>query len=172
LLSLVGFTLHGAIFINLKTTGELHDRSERWTSRLWIGAIVVALAVTISAYTFGGVIKGFGLNGGLLVLGLLLLGALRFLLANDRQGWAFITSAAVVMLFSATIFVTLFPNVMISSTSPANNLTIYNAASGPYTLGLMSRIALFMVPVVLIYQGYTYWIFRKRVSTKPEELHY
>jgi cytochrome d ubiquinol oxidase subunit II len=98
--------------------------------------------------------------------------ALRFILAKGKEGLAFILSSVGIMLFSAAIFVQLFPNVMVSSTDPAFNLTIYNAASGSYTLALMSKIALFLVPLVLLYQGWTYWIFRKRVSDKVEELHY
>ncbi len=171
--SLFGFTLHGAIFISLRTTGEVRERAKRYANGLWIAVILAALALTVSSYTFGGIFTGFGLNGGiLLLLGLAVLIVLRFVLAGGSDGWAFALSAIGVILFSSAIFVTLFPNVMVSSTAAANNLTIYNAASGPYTLALMSKIALVLVPLVLLYQGWTYWTFRKRVSGKPEELHY
>jgi cytochrome d ubiquinol oxidase subunit II len=173
ILSLVGFTLHGAIFLTLKTTGELHDKAKRWANGLWVAVMIAALALIISSYTFSGVIKGFGWNAGLLLIaGVAVLIALRFILAKGKEGLAFILSSVGIMLFSAAIFVQLFPNVMVSSTDPAFNLTIYNAASGSYTLALMSKIALFLVPLVLLYQGWTYWIFRKRVSDKVEELHY
>ncbi len=172
-LSLVGFTLHGAIFLTLKTAGELHDKAKRWAKGLWVAVILAALALTVSSYTFGGVIKGFGWNAGLLLsAGLVVLILLRAILAKGKEGLAFIVSSVGIMLFSAAVFVQLFPNVMVSSTDPAFNLTIYNAASGSYTLALMSKIALFLVPLVLLYQGWTYWIFRKRVSDKVEELHY
>ena len=69
-------------------------------------------------------------------------------------------------------FQIMFPRVMISSTDPAFSLTIYNASSSPYTLKVMSIIALIFLPVVLAYQGWTYWIFRKRVVAEPEKLTY
>lgn len=172
-LSLAGFTLHGAIFMTLKTSGEVHDRAKRWSSGLWVVTLLFAILVTVSSYTYSGVIRGFGWNAGLLLLaGILGLILVRVFMAKGREGWSFILSTLGVLLFSAAIFVQLFPNVLVSSTDPSFNLTIYNAASGAYTLGVMSKIAIFMVPVVLLYQGWTYWIFRKRVSSRVEDLHY
>lgn len=173
LLSLVGFTLHGAIFLSLKTDGELLERVNRWIKGLWIAMVAIAVLFIISSYTFGGVVKGFGLNAGIMLLvGLLLILAERWMLKQNHPGWMFLLSCLAIFLFSGAIFVQLFPNVMVSSTSAANNLTIYNAASGPTTLSVMSKIALFLVPVVLLYQGWTYWVFRKRITGKAEELHY
>ena len=71
-----------------------------------------------------------------------------------------------------TAFMILFPRVMISSLNPAWSLTIYTASSSPYTLQIMTVVALLFVPVVLAYQGWTYWVFRKRVTTKAETLTY
>lgn len=172
-LSLVGFTLHGAIFLTLKTTGEVHDKAKRWSGGLWVVTLLLAVLVTVSSYTYSGVIQGFGWNAGLLLLGgILVLVLMRVFMAKGREGWSFVLSTLGVLFFTAAIFVQLFPNVLVSSTDPTYNLTIYNAASGAYTLGVMSKIALFMVPVVLLYQGWTYWIFRKRVSSRVEDLHY
>jgi cytochrome d ubiquinol oxidase subunit II len=79
---------------------------------------------------------------------------------------------ALAIVFSiATIFLQLFPRVMVSSSNPEWSLTIYNAASSPYTLRIMTIVALIFTPLVLAYQGWTYWVFRKRVSTKTP-LHY
>jgi cytochrome d ubiquinol oxidase subunit II len=76
---------------------------------------------------------------------------------------------SVTILFTmATYFLVLFPNVMVSSTDPAYNLTIYNASSTPYTLQVMTIVALIFVPIVLIYQGWSFYIFRARVT---EESH-
>jgi cytochrome d ubiquinol oxidase subunit II len=72
----------------------------------------------------------------------------------------------------ASFFFALFPNVMISSTDPAFNLTIMNASSSPYTLKVMSIVALIFVPVVLAYQVWTYFVFRKRVKADPKTLIY
>jgi cytochrome d ubiquinol oxidase subunit II len=74
---------------------------------------------------------------------------------------------ATIMVFSG-----LFPRLMISTLDPANNLTIYNAASSPYTLKVMTIVAAIFVPIVLLYQGWSYWIFRKRISPESSDLHY
>jgi cytochrome d ubiquinol oxidase subunit II len=65
-----------------------------------------------------------------------------------------------------TAFMILYPNVMVSSLDPAYNLTVYNASSSPYTLKVMTFVALTLVPVVLIYQVWTYWVFRQRITTE------
>jgi cytochrome d ubiquinol oxidase subunit II len=172
-LSLLGFTLHGSIFLTLKTAGTVHDKARRWSGGLWVATLVAALAVAAGSYTYSGVIVGFGWNAGLLLLaGILVLVLLRVFMAKGREGGSFILSTLGVLVFSAAIFAQLFPNVMVSSTDPQFNLTIYNAASGSYTLGVMSKVALFLVPLVLLYQGWTYWIFRKRISGQVEGLHY
>ena len=81
-----------------------------------------------------------------------------------REGWAFIASSATIALAVASLFVALFPDVMPSSLDPAYSLTTTNAASTPYTLTIMTVVAVIFVPLVLVYQGWTYWVFRKRVS--------
>jgi len=79
----------------------------------------------------------------------------------------------VVIAFAlVTMFMILYPRVMISSLNPAWSLTIQNAASSPYTLRTMSIVALIFVPIVLAYQAWTYWVFRKRIESKPEKLVY
>ena len=76
--------------------------------------------------------------------------------------------AAVTIAFSVVmVFAILFPRVMVSSLNPEWSLTIYNAASTPYTLTVMTTVALIFVPIVLIYQGWTYWVFRKRIESTP-----
>jgi cytochrome d ubiquinol oxidase subunit II len=110
-----------------------------------------------------------------LVLPLLAAAALVFSLylgVQKREGWAFVLSSLAIVFAIAAFFTALFPNVMISSTDAANNLTIYNASSSPYTLKVMSIIAAIMVPVVLAYQAWTYWVFRQRVKADPKTLTY
>jgi cytochrome d ubiquinol oxidase subunit II len=63
-----------------------------------------------------------------------------------------------------TMFMILYPRVMVSNPIPANSLTIYNASSSPYTLMVMTVVALIFVPIVLVYQGWSYWVFRKRLT--------
>jgi cytochrome d ubiquinol oxidase subunit II len=91
---------------------------------------------------------------------------------RKRNGWAFAMMGIHLALTLAACFQIMFPRVMISSIDPAFSLTIYNASSSPYTLKVMSIIALIFLPVVLAYQGWTYWIFRKRVQATPEKLTY
>lgn len=80
-------------------------------------------------------------------------------------------TGAAIAFSTITIFTGLYPRVLVSSLKPEWSLTIYNASSSSYTLGIMSIIALIFVPIVLIYQGWSYWIFRSRV-TKDSELEY
>ena len=88
------------------------------------------------------------------------------------EGWAFIFTGLNIILTQIAFFTLIFPRVMISSTNPDWSLTIYNASSSQCTLSVMSIIALIFVPIVLAYQGWTYYMFRKRVSTKKESLVY
>ncbi|HTP06603.1 MAG TPA: cytochrome d ubiquinol oxidase subunit II, partial [Anaerolineae bacterium] len=84
-------------------------------------------------------------------------------------GWAFASTAIAIAFAIVTVFMTLYPRVMISSLNPAWSLTIYNASSTPYTLSVMTVVALIFVPIVLIYQGWTYYIFRKRITRQTIE---
>ncbi len=106
----------------------------------------------------------------LLSLSSLLLAGL--FIKRRKSGWAFILTGLNIILAQATIFILLFPQVMISSTDAAFSLDIWNAASSPYTLKVMSIVAAIFVPIILAYQAYTYWIFRKRVSSDKSKLVY
>ena len=77
-----------------------------------------------------------------------------------------------IILATVMVFSGLFPRLMISTLDPANSLDIYNAASSPYTLKVITIVAAIFVPVVVAYQGWTYWIFRKRLSPDSPDLHY
>ena len=81
-----------------------------------------------------------------------------------REGWAFIFSSVEIATFVADLFYALYPRVMPSSLGAQFDLTITNASSTQYTLKVMTIVAVLMTPVVLLYQGWTYWVFRKRVS--------
>jgi len=83
---------------------------------------------------------------------------------RDREGWAFGFGAGTVMFAVLTLWLALFPNVMPSTTDPAFSLTIENASSTDYTLTIMTWAAVIFLPLVLLYQGWTYWVFRKRVT--------
>jgi cytochrome d ubiquinol oxidase subunit II len=95
-----------------------------------------------------------------------------FFINRKMEGWAFIMTALHIVLTQVTFFTLMFPRVMISSTDPAYSLTIYNASSSQYTLSVMSVIALIFVPIVLVYQGWTYYMFRKRITADKKSLVY
>ncbi|MPM79744.1 hypothetical protein SDC9_126785 [bioreactor metagenome] len=169
----MGFTLLGALYLQLKASGDVLPRAKRWFTTLWVVELVAFVLLIVASYTFSGVVKGFGLNAGLvLIVSFVLLALVRVFVSKGKDGLAFVFGALSVLLATASIFVALFPNVMVSSTDPAFNLTIYNASSSPYTLGVMTKVALIMVPIVLAYTAWSYWIFRKRISTKVEDLKY
>jgi cytochrome d ubiquinol oxidase subunit II len=87
-----------------------------------------------------------------------------WLIRSRREGWAFAMTGLAIALTIITLFMGLYPRLMVSSLNPAWSLTIYNAASSQYTLTIMSIVALVLVPVVLIYQGWSYWVFRERIG--------
>ena len=173
LVSLLGFTLHGALFLSLKTTGETLEKVEKVTREIWLAEFIVFAVLIVASYKFVPLFSGFGLNAGLaLLVAFVLLTCISIFVAGKKTGWAFIFSAAAILITTAAVFWQLFPNVMISSTAVANNLTIYSAASSPYTLGVMTKVVLIMVPIVLAYTAWSYWTFRKRITTRAEDLKY
>ncbi|MGY4098505.1 cytochrome d ubiquinol oxidase subunit II [Nocardia sp. R16R-3T] len=156
------FALHGAVFLALKTGGEVRDDALR-TVRL----LLVPTAVVVGVF---GVWTQLAYGTGwtwiplvLAVLGLLLAGAASF---ADRDGWAFVGTAVTIAAATVLLFGSLYPNVLPSTISDLFNLTIDNASSTPYTLKVMSWAAVVVTPVVLGYQGWTYWVFRKRITVE------
>jgi cytochrome bd ubiquinol oxidase subunit II len=161
LVTLSLFTLHGAIFLGLRTTGELRQRARRTAIGAALAAIPLAavfLAVTQAAHGRPATDVTAALAAAALIGGTA--AALR-----GREGWAFAGTAVALVLAVATLFGDLWPNVLPSSTSPAYSLTVDNASSAHYTLVVMSWVALVFTPVVLAYQGWTYWVFRKRLTS-------
>jgi cytochrome d ubiquinol oxidase subunit II len=167
------FTLHGAIFLSMKTTSRLMDRSRAVAWRLWAPTLVVLLAFLVYTYFETQFLAKLGVNPGVIPLaGMATILAAGYFIRRNLDGWAFLMTVVTIAASLITMFMILYPNVMISSLDPAWNLTIQNASSSPYTLRLMTVVALIFVPIVLIYQGWTYWVFRKRVEAKPENLTY
>ncbi|MBP9041458.1 MAG: cytochrome d ubiquinol oxidase subunit II [Anaerolineaceae bacterium] len=167
------FIFHGANFLSLKLIEGLRVKAHNAAVRNFPAALIFAVGLFGALYFTD---SAFSEKGALtLVLPLLAAAALvlsRVLSGQKKEGWAFILSSAAVVFMVAAIFIALFPNVMISSTDVANNLTIHNASSSPYTLKVMSIVAAVMLPIVLAYQVWTYWMFRKRVKADPKSLTY
>jgi cytochrome d ubiquinol oxidase subunit II len=88
-----------------------------------------------------------------------------WLLADRREGWAFTMTAFAMAATVLTFFIDLYPNVMVSSTDAAYNLTVQNASSAPYALKVMTVVAVIFLPAVIVYQGWTYHVFRKRLAS-------
>ncbi len=156
------FALHGAVFIALKTSDEVHEDAVKLASRLSIPTVVVAGSFVLWTQLAHG--KGWTwILVGIAAAALLGVVALT---AAVREGWAFVLTTVAVVATVVLLFACLYPNVMPSTISDAYSLTIHNASSSPYTLKVMTWAAAIMTPVVLIYQGWTYWVFRQRISTK------
>lgn len=173
LASLAGFTLHGAIFLTLKTTSNLLDDAQRLAKQLWVPAAVLLSGLVIATYFATDILQKSPVISILVPAASLIAGLLAgYFVYRRRTGWSFVMTCLAIVLVSASLFLTLYPRLMISSLDPAWSLTITNAASGPNTLRIMTIVAAIFVPLVLLYQGWTYWVFRKRVTGKPESLTY
>lgn len=166
LTTLLLFFTHGVYFVALKTDGQVHSDARALARRS--GILTVIVAAVFLVWT---ILNAFAAGAPAVWLVVLLsaiaaVTLIASLAANrrDREGWAFGLGAATIVAAVLALWFALFPNVMPSTTDAANSLTIENASSTDYTLTIMSWAALIFLPLVLLYQGWTYWIFRKRVS--------
>ena len=167
--SLFLFTLHGSIFLSLKLTDELLESARKTASKLWLPTTLVLFVYVVYGYFATDMFSKLGINPGVvpILAGIAIL-SVGYLLKIKREGWAFVMTGITIAFSTITIFMGLFPRVMVSSSNNDWSLTIYNASSSPYTLQVMSIVALIFVPIVLAYQAWSYWIFRKRISTKSK----
>ncbi|HNN49220.1 MAG TPA: cytochrome d ubiquinol oxidase subunit II, partial [Marmoricola sp.] len=163
------FLTHGAMFLALKTDGEIRHRARALAVRMGLVAAVVAVAFMVwtlakvswelpSAIVFG--LAAVALLGGILMA------------SRGREGWAFIGTFIAIALAVAALFSVLFPAVLPASNDPSLSLMVahdpavgISAASSAYTLKVMTWVAVIFTPIVLIYQAWTYWVFRKRIAT-------
>ncbi|MGC5345137.1 cytochrome d ubiquinol oxidase subunit II [Streptomyces sp. AM 4-1-1] len=162
LVTLFLFTFHGAVFAALKTAGDIRVRARKLALRLGLVTAVLALGFLIWTQLD----KGDGTSLIAMVVAALALVAAIGTIAAGREGWSFAFSGVTIAAAVAMLFLTLFPNVMPSSLNDAWNLTVTNASSSPYTLKIMTWCAGTATPLVLLYQGWTYWVFRKRIGTQ------
>jgi len=160
LVTLTLFTFHGAVFAALKTVGDIRTRAR--TAALQLGLVTAVLALVFLLWTQAHHGTAWSLAAAITAV-LALTGAL---IANHltREGWAFILSGLTIVAAVAMLFLSLFPDVMPSTLNDNWSLTVTNAASSPYTLKLMTIVAAVFTPIVLLYQAWTYWVFRKRIG--------
>ncbi|MET8971114.1 cytochrome d ubiquinol oxidase subunit II [Streptomyces hydrogenans] len=162
LVTLTLFTFHGTVFVALKTVGDIRLRAR--TLALRLGLVTAVLAVAFLLWTQVDSGDGWSL-AAMLIAAVSLVGAIGAIKAG-REGWSFALSGVTIAAAVAMLFLALFPNVMPSSLDPAWSLTVTNASSSPYTLKIMTWCAAIATPLVLLYQGWTYWVFRKRIGTQ------
>ena len=159
------FVLHGALFLSLRTTDDLKERAEKIAQTLWIPIAIITAAFAILGYWNTVLFEGLGLvPGSFPTLAILSFIACFVFMRLKMQMYAFGSMALTILLGASVVFYGLFPNVMPSSLDAAYSLTVYNASSSDLTLKIMSIVALFFVPIVLAYQGWSYYVFSKRVS--------
>jgi len=153
--------MHGATFLTLKTTGQMRERAAAIARRVApaTGAAVVAFAI----WTHVEASDTFFLNPVELLTILAVIAAV-WLVYEHREGYAFTATTVTMASAILSVFVGLYPNVMVSSTAAANNLTVHNTASGGYSLKAMTVVVVIFLPLVLAYQAWSYYVFRKRVS--------
>ncbi|MGW5867409.1 cytochrome d ubiquinol oxidase subunit II [Streptomyces sp. NPDC055239] len=162
LVTLTLFTFHGAVFASLKTVGDIRMRARKLALRLGLVTAVLALGFLIWTQADNGDGKSLV---AMVVAVVALVGAIGAIKAG-REGWSFALSGITIAAAVAMLFLTLFPNVMPSSLNEEWNLTVTNASSSPYTLKIMTWCAGIATPIVLLYQSWTYWVFRKRIGTQ------
>ncbi|MET3806605.1 cytochrome d ubiquinol oxidase subunit II [Nakamurella sp. UYEF19] len=164
---LTGITLlvicvtHGAVFLALKTRGEVRDRAKALA--LKVGAAAVLLLVADAIWQLS--IRGNLTAAAVAAVAVLSLAGGWLATRAGRDGWAFVGTAGSILALVAGWFVSLHPDVMPSNLDPGYSLNLTNAASSHYTLTVMSWVALCLVPFVVAYQAWSYWVFRKRIST-------
>ncbi len=172
LLSLCLFTMHGAIYLSMKTDGALRDRVAAWIPRSWMATMGLYLLATVatifvSPFLFAGMVK----NPLFWVLVLLLLAAAMFIpvaAKAQRFGRAFIASSLTIACMIGLTAVSLFPRLVPSITDLNNSLTIYNASSSQMTLSTMLVIALIGMPLVILYTVVIYRVFKGKVVISEE----
>ncbi|WP_138275476.1 cytochrome d ubiquinol oxidase subunit II [Rhodoluna limnophila] len=167
LVTLTLFWTHGLVFITLKTDGSIKERARALATK--VGSAATVLAATFLVWTL---VSHFSVLGFILSA-LAAVSLIAGLLANlfKREGISFTLLVVTIITAVGSLFAALFPNVFPSSIDPAFSLTIENASSSQYTLTVMTWVAVFMIPLVLAYQTWTYWVFRKRVSRKSIPAH-
>jgi cytochrome bd ubiquinol oxidase subunit II len=156
------FLIHGAVYLGLKTVGEVRARARAFTVRY--GPLVAVVAVAFLFWTQ--VLRGSTWVAVLAVVAALSFVAGLVAIFRGREGWSFLASAVAICLAVTTLFVALYPDVMPTTLDDGASLTVETASSTPYTLTIMTWVAVLLTPIVLLYQGWTYWVFRKRIGTQ------
>lgn len=155
------FAFYGSVFIALKTTGAIHDDAFRFGRVLSIPVVVLAGGFGLwTQLAYGKTWTWLALAVAVVAL----LVAVWFVWQNTREGRAFAATVVVIAAVAVLIFGSMYPNLLPSTLNPDWSVTVENGSSTPYTLRIMTWASLALLPLVLMYQGWTYWVFRKRIS--------
>jgi cytochrome d ubiquinol oxidase subunit II len=167
------FILHGATFLSIKTSSDIEQKAKELVRWLWLLVVLMLVIFLITSFIITDVRLKLNILSILFpVLGVITILAAGYFLRKGQFGRLFIMNCLTVAFVMLTIFTFLYPRVMVSSLNPDWSLTIQSAASSLSTLRVMTIVTLIFLPIVLLYQAWTYWIFRKRVSSNIEELTY
>ncbi|MFT8361814.1 MAG: cytochrome d ubiquinol oxidase subunit II [Sporolactobacillus sp.] len=156
---------HGLVFLTLRVTDDLQARSRALAKKIFWPLAVVALVFIVDSYFATDI---FARRGAILVpvyvLDVIALLLSVYFVSKKKDGWALGMNAGVILLTVGSLFIGLFPRVMVSSIKPAYDLTVSNASSGNYSLTVMTIVTICLLPIVLAYTIWSYYAFRKRVS--------
>ncbi len=157
------FLFYGAVFVVLKTAGTVREDAQRFA--VWLSLPATGLVAAFGLWTQ----LAYGKGWTWLVLGVAVAAQLAAVLLVWRRrsdGWAFACTAVVVAAVVILLFGALYPNLVPSTLNKEWSVTIYNASSTPYTLKIMTWVAGLMAPLTVVYQAWTYWVFRQRISAE------
>ncbi len=161
LVTLTVFLVHGAVFVGLKTVGDIRERARVLALR--VGVVAAVLATVFVGWTAGRDGDAVVWVAGAVAVACFAAGLAAA--SARREGWAFVGTALSIAAVVVMLFTALFPDVMVSSLDPSWSLTTTNAASTPYTLTIMTWVAAAFTPLVVGYQAWSYWVFRRRIGT-------
>ena len=155
------FAFYGAVFIALKTGGPVHDDAFRFAKVLSVPVIVLAGGFGLwTQLAYGKAWTWLALGVAVVAL----LTAVALVWARRNEGRAFVSMVVVIAAVAVLVFGAMYPNLLPSTLNPEWSVTIYDGSSTPYTLKIMSWASLTLLPLVMIYQGWTYWVFRRRIT--------
>lgn len=167
------FLMHGANYLAIKTEGEVEKRAKEFSFKAWIVATVLTVAFVAWTFFETDILTKSGVNGLIpALLAAVALLTVGYFNKVGKFGSAFIGGSLAIVFATVMVFAGLFPRILISSLDPAYSLTIQNASASALTLQTMTIVTAIFLPIVLVYLGWTYYIFRKRVSTDVKTLVY
>ena len=162
------FMMHGAIYGVMKTEGALHDKLRVWAMRCIIFFVICTVTLTMATLLYvphmASRMRENPWLFSIALVNMLSIANIPREFHHGNDGKAFLSSCAAIVTLMVLFALNIFPNLVYSLSNPENNLTIYNAASSPKTLGIILIIACIGVPVVIAYTVCIYWIFRGKVK--------